>query len=65
MNRNNFFIHLALALVLVLVAAFAGQLSRLAETVEEPGADRAVLRKEADRQGRCARVKLAVAVKFS
>lgn len=28
MNRNNFFIHLALALVLVLVAAFAGQLSR-------------------------------------
>jgi len=28
MNRNNFFIHLALALVLVLVAAFGGQLSR-------------------------------------
>ena len=28
MNRNNFFIHLALALVLVLVAAFAGQLSK-------------------------------------
>src|SRR5215813_9391566 len=28
MNRNNFFIHLALALVLVLVAAFASQLSR-------------------------------------
>jgi subtilisin family serine protease len=28
MNRNNIFIHLALALVLVLVAAFAGQLSR-------------------------------------
>ena len=28
MNRNNFFIHLALALVLILVAAFAGQLSR-------------------------------------
>ena len=28
MNRNNFFIHLALAIVLVLVAAFAGQLSR-------------------------------------
>ena len=28
MNRNNVFIHLALALVLVLVAAFAGQLSR-------------------------------------
>jgi subtilisin family serine protease len=28
MNRNNFFIHLALALVLVLVAAFAGQLTR-------------------------------------
>ena len=28
MNRNNFFIHLALAIVLILVAAFAGQLSR-------------------------------------
>src|SRR5678816_2762676 len=28
MNRNNFFIHLALALVLILVAAFAGQLNR-------------------------------------
>jgi thermitase len=28
MNRNNFFLHLALALVLILVAAFAGQLSR-------------------------------------
>ena len=28
MNRNNFFIHLALALVLILVAAFAGQLHR-------------------------------------
>jgi subtilisin family serine protease len=28
MNRNNFFIHLALALVLILVAAFAGQLGR-------------------------------------
>src|SRR6185503_19167164 len=28
MNRNNFFIHVALALVLILVAAFAGQLSR-------------------------------------
>ena len=28
MNRNNIFIHLALALVLVLVAAFAGQLNR-------------------------------------
>src|SRR6185295_3758015 len=28
MNRNNFFIHLALAFVLILVAAFAGQLSR-------------------------------------
>ena len=28
MNRNNIFIHLALALVLILVAAFAGQLSR-------------------------------------
>src|ERR1044072_3798595 len=28
MNRNNFFIHLALALVLILVAAFAGHLSR-------------------------------------
>jgi len=28
MNRNNVFIHLALALVLILVAAFAGQLSR-------------------------------------
>ena len=29
MNRNNIFIHLALALVLVLVAAFAGQLNRM------------------------------------
>lgn len=29
MNRNNFFIHVALALVLILVAAFAGQLNRL------------------------------------
>ena len=28
MNRNNFFIHLALALVLIFVAAFAGQLTR-------------------------------------
>jgi len=28
MNRNNIFIHLALALVLVLVAAFAGQLNK-------------------------------------
>jgi thermitase len=28
MNRNNFFIHLALAFVLILVAAFAGQLNR-------------------------------------
>ena len=28
MNRNNFFIHVALALVLILVAAFAGQLSK-------------------------------------
>lgn len=28
MNRNNIFIHVALALVLILVAAFAGQLSR-------------------------------------
>lgn len=28
MNRNNFFIHVALALVLILVAAFAGQLNR-------------------------------------
>jgi thermitase len=28
MNRNNFFIHLALAIVLILVAAFAGQLNR-------------------------------------
>ena len=28
MNRNNFFIHIALALVLILVAAFAGQLNR-------------------------------------
>lgn len=28
MNRNNFFLHVALALVLILVAAFAGQLSR-------------------------------------
>jgi len=28
MNRNNFFIHLALAFVLILVAAFAGQLAR-------------------------------------
>ena len=29
MNRNNIFIHLALALVLILVAAFAGQLTRM------------------------------------
>lgn len=29
MNRNNIFIHLALALVLILVAAFAGQLNRM------------------------------------
>jgi subtilisin family serine protease len=28
MNRNNFFIHIALAFVLILVAAFAGQLNR-------------------------------------
>jgi thermitase len=28
MNRNNIFIHIALAIVLILVAAFAGQLSR-------------------------------------
>ena len=28
MNRNNFLIHLALAIVLVLIAAFAGQLNR-------------------------------------
>src|ERR1051325_1467013 len=28
MNRNNIFIHLALAFVLILVAAFAGQLNR-------------------------------------
>ena len=28
MNRNNFFIHVALALVLILIAAFAGQLSK-------------------------------------
>jgi subtilisin family serine protease len=28
MNRNNFLIHLALAIVLILVAAFAGQLAR-------------------------------------
>ena len=28
MNRNNIFIHIALALVLILVAAFAGQLNR-------------------------------------
>src|SRR6188474_2160672 len=28
MNRNNFLIHLALAVVLILVAAFAGQLNR-------------------------------------
>src|SRR6478609_7039235 len=28
MNRNNFVIHLALALVLILVAAFAGQLTK-------------------------------------
>ena len=28
MNRNNIFIHLALAFVLVLVAAFAGQLNK-------------------------------------
>ena len=28
MNRNNFFIHIALALVLILIAAFAGQLSK-------------------------------------
>lgn len=29
MNRNNFVIHLALAIVLILVAAFAGQLNKL------------------------------------
>jgi subtilisin family serine protease len=29
MNRNNVFIHIALALVLILVAAFAGQLNKL------------------------------------
>ena len=34
MNRNNFFIHLALALVLILVAAFAGQLSRWRKQVK-------------------------------
>src|SRR5215208_2770118 len=28
MNRNNFLIHLALAIVLILIAAFAGQLHR-------------------------------------
>src|ERR1700745_904681 len=28
MNRNNIFIHIALAIVLILVAAFAGQLNR-------------------------------------
>ena len=28
MNRNNFLLHLALAIVLILIAAFAGQLSR-------------------------------------
>ncbi|HXQ71958.1 MAG TPA: hypothetical protein VN844_15800, partial [Pyrinomonadaceae bacterium] len=28
MNRNNFLIHLALAIVLVLIAAFAGQLNK-------------------------------------
>ena len=28
MNRNNFLIHVALAIVLILVAAFAGQLRR-------------------------------------
>ena len=28
MNRNNFLIHVALAIVLILVAAFAGQLNR-------------------------------------
>jgi hypothetical protein len=28
MNRNNFLIHLALAIVLILIAAFAGQLNR-------------------------------------
>src|SRR5262245_15824274 len=28
MNRNNFLIHIALAIVLILVAAFAGQLNR-------------------------------------
>jgi len=32
MNRNNFFIHVALALVLILVAAFAGQLNRWRKT---------------------------------
>src|SRR5215217_5047584 len=29
MNRNNIFIHVALAFVLILVAAFAGQLNRM------------------------------------
>jgi thermitase len=36
MNRNNIFIHLALALVLVLVAAFAGQLNRWRKQLKHP-----------------------------
>lgn len=32
MNRNNFFIHIALAIVLILVAAFAGQLNKWRKT---------------------------------
>lgn len=35
MNRNNFFIHIALALVLILVAAFAGQLNKWRKTWKE------------------------------
>lgn len=36
MNRNNFFIHLALAFVLILVAAFAGQLVRWRKQLRPP-----------------------------
>lgn len=59
MNRNNFLIHLALAIVLILVAAFAGQLNRWRKQwksemrivhVEEKR--KAILDHEAERSGR-------------
>ncbi|HET6974217.1 MAG TPA: hypothetical protein VFH96_09350, partial [Pyrinomonadaceae bacterium] len=36
MNRNNIFIHIALALVLILVAAFAGQLNKWRKQWKHP-----------------------------